>query len=171
MDATDDIANPQRIRGLAAYDLFNPELQQKLAAVCLRTAEHLDVPTVLVAAVLDSATEFMATNHYENGISLSAGSAPNEMSVSTNVVRTREPYVLDDLTKHPEHATNPLVAVGVVRAYAGVPIVLPAGVVLGSFCAVCPEPHHFTGADIAALGATVEEIVRLIQQYEFARPH
>jgi GAF domain-containing protein len=163
-----DITNPQRIRGMAAYDLFNPELEKKLMAVCQRTAEHLDVQTVMVTAVLDSATAFLATNHHEDGVPVDIGDAPNEMSLSPILVRTREPYAVDDLTTHPIHATNPLVQAGVVGAYAGVPVVLPSGDVLGSFSATCPEPHHFTDADIAGLAATVEEIVEIIRQYEFA---
>jgi len=168
---TADITNPQRMRGLAAYDLFNPELKRKLAAVCQRTAGHLDIQTAMVTAVLDSATAFVATNHHEDGIPVDIGDAPNEISLCPNVVRTREPYVVDDLTTHPAHATNLLVKAGVVRAYAGVPVILPSGDVLGSFSVACPELRHFTDADIAELAATVEEIVQLIGEYEFAGQH
>jgi len=168
---TADITNPQRIRGLAAYDLFNPELEKKLIAVCRRTAEHLDVQTVMVTAVLDSATAFVATNHHEDGVPIDVSDAPNEISLCPILVRTREPYVVDDLTTHPEHATNLLVEAGVMQAYAGVPVILPSGDVLGSFSAASPEPHHFTDADIATLTATVDEIIELIREYEFARQH
>ena len=168
---TVDIADPQRIRGLAVYDLFSPELELKLMAVCQRIAEHLDVPTVMITAVLDSATATLATSIPAGSLPVDISGFPNEMAFGPIAVRTRESYVVDDLTTHPDHATNPLVEKGLIGAFAGVPIILPSGDVLGSFSAASSEPHHFTDADIATLAATVEEIVQLIRQHEFAYQH
>lgn len=70
--------------------------------------------------------------------------------------------LLDDVRALPGFADVPTVQTLGVRAYAGVPLVTPEGLVLGSFCAVDMQPRQWTARDVEVLTelahATLREI-------------
>ena len=165
---TDVLADLDRMQAMAAYDLFNPELARELAAICRRSAERLDMPLTAVQAVLDTATATIATNAGAADFLTALGGAPNEMSFCPAVVIDAAPYVCDDLTGARQHAGNPAVRAGLVRSYAGVPLVLPSGDILGSHCVMGPEAHAFSDADIAELTSAAADVVETIGRYAVA---
>ena len=162
MNQTDPIANLQRMQVLASYDLFSAELATDLQAICRRTADRLHVAVAAVQVVLDTATAVLATNGGDNDFLAQLGGSPNEMSFCPTVVITRVPYIVDDLTHHPVHRHNPGVQAGLVRAYAGVPLTLPNGVIIGSHCVMDPQARHFTYQHITELVTAAIDITNHI---------
>ena len=160
------LADVDRLRAIAAYDLFNPDLAAELQEICQETAERLGAPMTAVQAVLDTATATLATNAGEGDFLAALGGSPNEFSFCPHVVIDRAPYVEGDLASVPAHAGNPAVRGGLVRSYAGVPLVLPTGEVLGSHCAMAPETHEFTDAELAELTRAAGEVMTVIERYE-----
>ncbi|MFB9447003.1 GAF domain-containing protein [Dactylosporangium vinaceum] len=163
--SNEKIANLGRMRGLAAYDLFNPDLHDRLQVVCRRSAGRLNVPIAAVQAVLDTATATLAASDPEHDL-VSSGGGPNEFTFCPQVVLDEAPYVVDDLRDDPVHGTNPVVQVGLVRSYAGIPLRLPSGHILGAHCAMSGEAHTFTDTEIAELTAAADEVVDIIRHYE-----
>ena len=163
------VANLERMQAIARYDLFHPELLAALQAVCRRTADRLQVSLVAVQAVLDTATAVLATNGGTGDYLSPLGGAPNELSLCPNVVATRAPYVIDDLGADPVHADNPGVRMGLIGAYAGIPLTLPTGEVIGTYCAMHPGQRPFTADDLEELTAAGTEALALIRRYETAR--
>ena len=153
-----------RMRSLARYDLFDTGLAGRLAGVCRRTAERLDVQYVAVHAVLDTATAVLATNG-GSGLMAQLGGVPNEMAVCPAVVDRRAPLVIGDLLLDEEFRDNLGVRRGLLRAYAGVPILLPDGQVLGSHCVSSLVPRAFSDEDVEELTAATAEIVDLIVRH------
>ena len=164
---SDAVANLDRMRGIAAYDLFHPELMSALGAVCQRTSTELDMPLVAVQAVLDTATATLASSLGDSPL-VALGGGPNELTFCPHVVINAAPFVVDDLTRDPDHADNPAVQGGLIRSYAGVPLRLPNGHILGSYCTMSPLPHTFTDAEITNLEGTATEIVAIIRRYELS---
>jgi GAF domain-containing protein len=161
MEQHDPVANLNRMRAMAAYDLFDRDLAGELRGLCRRTADRLGMPLAAVQVVLDGATAVLATND-EGDLLSTVGGAPREHSLCVNVVRDRAPYVVPDLADRSEHAANPGLLLGLIRAYAGVPLVLPGGEILGTHCVMSPEPRPFSEADLAELSTTAAEILTLI---------
>ena len=161
----DVLADLERLRAIASYDLFNPGLTIELQEICRRTAERLGVPMTAVQAVLDTATATLATNAGEGDFLAALGGAPNEFSFCPRVVLDRAPYVRSDLTAVPEHAANPGVRGGLVRSYAGVPLILPTGAVLGSHCVMTPDTHEFSGEELSELTRSANEVMAVIELY------
>jgi GAF domain-containing protein len=60
------------------------------------------------------------------------------------------------------------VSAGIIRAYAGVPLELPSGHVLGSHCVMSVTPRAFTEADVATLRAAGEDVIAAICRYELS---
>lgn len=162
---TDTIADLDRIRALAAYDLFNPELAAELQDICRASAERLDVPLTAVQAVLDTATATLATNAGAADFLSAIGGSPNELSFCPHVVADAAPYVRPDLAEEEEHRMNPAVRAGLVRAYAGAPVVLPGGHILGSHCVMVPEAHEFSDDDIAEIRRSADQVADAVARF------
>lgn len=160
---SDPVANLHRMRTLAGYDLFDPDLATDLRTVCRQTAERLGVAVAAVQVVLDTATAVIATNGGDTDFLTLIGGGPNELSLCPNVVITRAPYIIDDLTAHTLHASNPAVQAGLLRSYAGVPLTLD-GEIIGSHCVMDPEPRQFSEADITELTTAATAIVAHITE-------
>jgi GAF domain-containing protein len=160
---SDKVANLDRMRSLASYDLFHPTLAAELTAICRRSARQLDMPVAAVQAVLDTATATLAST---DATLTALGGAPNEISFCPQVVITSASLVVDDLTQHRDYRDNPAVRAGLVRAYAGMPLHLPDGQVLGSHCVFSPQPHHFTVDELAVLAANSSDVVAAITRHE-----
>lgn len=157
-----------RLTAMASYDLFNADLADELREICRGEADDLRMPVTAVQAVLDTATAPLATNGGEGDFLAHTGGSPNEMALCPNVVAERAPFVREDLKQDPEHRDNPAVRAGLLRSYAGVPLVLPSGHVLGSFCVMGKEPHDFTDDEIAEMTRAADRVVETLRHY--ARP-
>jgi PAS domain-containing protein/CheY-like chemotaxis protein len=65
-------------------------------------------------------------------------------SFCTHVVQGNAPLVVPDAAVHPLFSQNPLVKEGLLRSYAGAPLVTPDGAVLGSLCMVDSKPMQIS---------------------------
>ncbi|WP_067501079.1 GAF domain-containing protein [Actinoplanes sp. TFC3] len=161
----EELAGLDRLTAMAAYDLFDPELAAELQQICRRSAERLNMPFSAAQAVLDTATATLATNAGEADSLSPLGGSPNELTFCCQVVLDKAPYLCEDLARDPEWTAHPAVAAGLVRAYAGVPLVLPSGYTLGSHCVMAPDIRGFTDEDVRHLTAAATQIVDLISRY------
>lgn len=159
------IADLDRLTAVASYDLFNPELTAELREICRDTTRELNVSVSAVQAVLDTATATLATSGGPGDFLSDLGGAPNELSLCPQVVLDRGPYVRDDLREDPEHRNNPAVRAGLMRSYAGVPVVLPSGHVLGSYCVMGTEAHAFTEDEIGRMTHAADRVVAALRNY------
>lgn len=77
---------------------------------------------------------------------------PRSVSFCGHTILQPEPLVVNDARDDSRFADNPLVAhENGVRFYAGIPLRLPDGAVVGSFCVVDQSPRDFSAQDLAAL--------------------
>ncbi len=87
---------------------------------------------------------------------------PSYDAPCTRVAETRKPLAVPDLLAHPAYRTGLLAAHG-VRFYAGVPLLLPDGEVLGAFCIMGPEIHAATPAEMGLLHDTAALVMSQIE--------
>lgn len=159
------LADLRRIQAIASYDLFNPRLGEELRVICRHTAAALRMPTAAVHAVLDTATACIATNGGPEDFLSTLGGAPNEMAICPTVVVTGLPLAIGDLRATPQFAGNPAVAGGLIRAYAGVPLVTEPGQIIGSHCVMSPRVREFTDQDLDDLAAGATEVMAVFERY------
>lgn len=116
------------------------------------TAKAFGVPIALVSLVLEDRQWFKA--YYGIGKELAASRAtPREISFCRHVVEGDicQPLVVPDATVHPSFAASPLVLQGIVRSYAGAPLVTPEGHVLGTLCIIDTKPLNIGPDEVDAL--------------------
>jgi hypothetical protein len=82
---------------------------------------------------------------------LAKASTPRAWSFCQHAAAAHAPLVVSDAREHPALASNPVVAMNLVRAYAGVPIEVPGYGAVGTVCVTSPVPRTFTGSDLAIL--------------------
>ena len=124
------LADMDRLRAVADYNLFDPALRDVLNQICAETAADLHQPIGLVTIVLDSAQLVIGKSGLQGWIA-DVGGTPAEWAFCARAVLADDIYVVDDAALDPVQATNPLVVNDGVRAYAGVPLRSPSGHTLG----------------------------------------
>lgn len=164
MNATDPLRDAERLEEIASLGLLSSDVDPVLQDVAARAAAELGMPVSLVSVVLDEALH-VAASHGIEGLWLSETRGhPVEWSFCATSVRTRDAFVVDSATTHPEQKANPLVTQDGVRCYAGVPLISSRGFVLGNLCVVGLEERTFGEAELAILRRLAGEAVRRIEE-------
>ena len=77
--------------------------------------------------------------------------------------------VVPDATRDPRFADNPFVTgEPFVRFYAGAPLSLPSGDIVGTLCVMDTQPRQMDRIDLAILGALRALVVEELQRREAA---
>jgi GAF domain-containing protein len=163
MNQPDPLYDADRLQEIADLDLLSPNVDPILRDVAEQAAARLGMPVSLVSVVLDEALH-VAGSHGIDGLWLGETRGhPVEWSFCATSVRTRDAFVVESATTHPQHHDNPLVTVDGVRCYAGVPLISSRGHVLGNLCVVGLEERTFAEEDLRALRDLAGEAVRRIE--------
>jgi GAF domain-containing protein len=158
------LANVERMRALAAYDLDDEHLKLQLDAIAMRTAGHLHHPMAMSTLLLDNAMMIAGSCGVE-GWAKGGPGAPAEWSFCAQTVLSGEPYIVEDATADPIQRTNPMVEIDGIRSYAGYPLVTSNGQVIGAHCVVDVEPHVFSAEELAELRQAAEDVVTALEQH------
>jgi len=160
----DPLFDEARLREIAELGLLSADVDPILKDVAARAAAAMKLPVSLVSVVLDEALH-VAASHGITGMWLDeAGGHPVEWSFCATSVRTRDVFVVENASAHPDHRTNPLVTQDGVRCYAGVPLISSRGFVLGNLCVVGMEERMFSEAELGTLRALGTEAVRRMEE-------
>lgn len=164
MTSRDPIHEADRLEEIFALGLLSPDVDPILKDVADRAAAGLGMPVSLVSVVLDEALHVAAAHGIEGLWLDDTRGHPIEWSFCATSVRTRDAFVVEDATTHPEHRSNPLVTQDGVRCYAGVPLISSRGYVLGNLCVVGLEERSFTEEELLMLRRLAAEAVQRIEK-------
>ena len=142
----------QAIEELDVLDVPAPRTFQVLVDLA---AKFLGVPVALISMVTDERQFFLSAT----GLSepwASCRETPLSHSFCQHVVKRNEPLIVTDANTHRLVKDNLAVEELGVQAYLGVPIVMPDGDVIGSFCAINDSPRMWTQNDLEFLEKLVE---------------
>lgn len=154
----------ERLREIAAYNLFDRTMREELDSICQRTAQRLDQPVGLVNIVLDGAQLVVGKSGLAGWIAACEGT-PAEWAFCARVVMGEGNYVVPDAGRDEVQQHNPLYLMGATTAYAGVPLRAPNGQVLGAHCVVNDQPQEFTSEQLAVLEESAAEIMDTMNRY------
>lgn len=124
-----------RLRALAEYALDEAKGLPSLDPIVDMAARLFDCPAAAVNMIGDDHV-FLAANHGVGECDMS-----RDVSFCAHAINQDEVMVVQDAALDPRFHDNPLVAGGLIRFYAGVPIRAPSGHALGALCVIDCEPH------------------------------
>jgi signal transduction histidine kinase len=138
-----------------------------------RAARELGVPTAVMSLIDDRRQFFKSAIGLDAEVAAQRGT-PLSHSFCQHVVHTGTPLRVEDARRHPLVRDNLAVRDLEVVGYLGMPLVAPDGEVVGSLCAITPEPHAWSEADAERLSAlaaaAMQEIGARVPLYDEPGP-
>jgi two-component system, sensor histidine kinase len=143
------LSDPVRLAELRATRLLDSEAEPSFDRLTRLAARLLDVPTALVSLV-DDQRQFFKSCFGTLPAPFTRGT-PLSHSFCQHVVIMGEPLIIEDARLDPLVRDNLAVRDLNVIAYAGIPLLTPAGHALGSLCAIDSVPRQWSDDQIAVL--------------------
>jgi serine phosphatase RsbU (regulator of sigma subunit) len=140
-------AEPRRLTAVQRTRLLDAEAEESFDRLT-RIAQRLTGAPLAFMTVVDDVRSYWLSSQ-----GLPEGS-PTQNTVDESFcqyVLSGDPLVLGDVTVDERTAANPSVTGMGVRAWAGFPVRMPDGQVLGSFCVVDTTVHPWTEEDVRLL--------------------
>src|SRR5579859_1538437 len=146
----DSLHDPTRLVALRDSGLLDSPPEAAFDRFTRLARRLLHVPVALVSLVTDDRQFFKSAAGLAEPWA-TRRETPLSHSFCQYVVRTGEPFVVDDARAHPWVHDNPAIQDLGIMAYAGVPLTTPDGQVLGSCCVIDTQPRAWTGEELALL--------------------
>ncbi len=162
----DLVADPGRIAALAGFRILDTPAEEGFDDIVQLAVLLCDVPVALVSLVAEDRQWFKAR------IGLTACETDLDSSVCAHALAEPDLFVIPDLTADVRTSFNPLVmGEPHLRFYAGAPLRLSTGHVLGSLCVIDhrPRPEGLTGKQADGLRALARQVVSQLELRQVLR--
>jgi PAS domain S-box-containing protein len=156
--AAPEVVDPKRVAALGRTALLDSPPEEAFDRLTELARRALGVPVALVTLVDDCRQFFKSASGLAEPWA-SARETPLSHSFCQHVVARGRAFVVSDARVDPIVIDNLAVPDLGVIAYAGVPITLPSGHVIGAFAAIDTVPREWTAADIKTLNALAAAVV------------
>lgn len=150
----------ERVFTLHSTLLLDTEASEGFDRLTRLAAAMFGAPTALITLV-DTGREW-----FKSRLGTNLRQIPRAGSFGDVAIQQREVTVVEDALADPRFAGNPLVAEEGIRFYAGAPLRMESGMVLGTLCIMDREAHPFSEeqarqlADLASLVVSQVELFR-----------
>ena len=161
--ALDTIVDPARLTLLQHTELLDSPPEEAFDRFTKIASKLLHTPVALVSLV-DKERQFFksAAGHGEPLLDIPR-ETPLSHSFCRYVVTSGSPFVVTDARTHPlVHDSLAVSELGVV-AYAGMPLTLPSGQTLGSFCTIDQQPRVWTPEELELLQSLATAVMTEIE--------
>lgn len=140
------MTEPDRLGVLRDYEIMDTPPDPALDHITRLVGQLLGVPTALVS-LLDDHRQW-----FKSRLGMDAEQTAREIAFCDHVVRSGELLVVGDATRDARFDRNPLVLEKPhVRFYAGIPLKVPEGAVLGTLCAIDSTPRELSAEQLTTL--------------------
>lgn len=154
-----------RVQRLHCLRVLSAERDEALEEIVRAAAELLRTPMALVSIITEDRQWWKAMVGVPPDLAAARGTG-REHSFCTHAVAAQAPLVVADARDHPVFRGNALVRRGVVTAYAGVPVTIPAVGALGTLCVLDTAPRVFSAVDIELLSVLAARVAAEVEWRE-----
>jgi diguanylate cyclase (GGDEF)-like protein len=147
-----------RLRTLTAYRIMDTGRDARFEELVAEVSRVCDAPIATITFIDRDRQWFKAS------VGLTIDETERDVAFCAyTILEPEETLVVEDTTKDPRFADNPLV-LGDPRlmAYAGAPMVAPDGAVVGTVCAMDVEPREYSAEQLAVLRRVAGQVVELL---------
>ena len=145
-----------RLQALEELDVLDAPSRRSFQMLVDLANKFLGTPVALISLVTNERQFFLSSSGLGEPWA-SCRETPLTHSFCQHVVKRNEPLIVTDAKRHELVKDNLAIDELGVQAYLGVPIILPDGNVIGSFCAIDDCPRAWTLDDLE----TIEKLVEL----------
>ncbi|GET37080.1 hybrid sensor histidine kinase/response regulator [Microseira wollei] len=101
---------------------------------------------------------------FKSKLGLDVTEMPRDFGLCPQCIQQRDILVIPDTLADDRFATNPVVTTPPhIRFYAGVPLITPAGQIIGTLCVADTVPHQLSLAQVEALQALSRQIISQLE--------
>ncbi len=148
---TDD---DRRLQALREMLILDTPPEERFDRVVRFAAEEFEMPIVLVSLVDEKRQWFKAR------VGIDACETDRDVSFCGHAIAQPQILVVEDAHQDERFHDNPLVTGDPhVRFYAGAPLQLPGGEIVGTLCMIDHKPRTLDAMDLAILGSLRELVV------------
>ncbi len=151
-----------RLAELRRLNLLDMPPEERFDLVTKRLAKEIGAPISLLT-LIDRDRQFWLSQVGLSPDLAKARQAPRAVSVCGHVVAEEAVLVVEDVLKDQRFASNPFLRERGIRFYAGAPLRISGGFVLGALSVIDMAPRKFTDGDRRLLESAAAEIVAEIE--------
>lgn len=159
-DMPNDELDPEarRLAALAQYAILDTPPEEAFDDIA-RLASHICRAPISLINFVDAGRAWTKAN-----VGMLATSVLREDSFCTHTIRGRDLLVVDDASEDEQFSSIPMVASDPnIRFYAGIPLVAPEGLSIGTLCVMDREPRSLSADQAAALAALSRQVMTQLE--------
>jgi GAF domain-containing protein len=148
----------ERLAALKAYHVLDTETEQSYDDITTLAAHICNVPIAMISLV-DEVRQW-----FKSKVGLEQQETSRDVAFCAHAILQNEPFTVRDATKDRRFADSALVTGEPhIRFYAGIPLINPEGLALGTLCVVDHQPRRLSTAQQKALQALSRQVMALLE--------
>ncbi len=155
-----------RVDALKATEVLEGDKRETLDALAKRAADVFNAGVAVISTIHQDREYFVGqSGKFPKAITDDAGTLlpmDREHAVCNYVVGDDKSLVVPDIQRDPRFADNETIKQWGVRFYAGAPLRVADGLVIGALCILDPEPRTLEGEEVALLETMAADVAGAI---------
>ena len=148
----------ERLAALKEYDILDTETDQSYDDITALAAHICKVPIAMISLV-DEVRQW-----FKSKVGVAQRETPRDVAFCAHAILQSGPFIVRDTLKDQRFMDNALVTGDLrIRFYAGIPLVNPEGLALGTLCVLDRQPRQLTAAQQKALLALSRQVMALLE--------
>ena len=148
----------ERLAALKEYHILDSGTEQSYDDITTLAAHICEVPIAMISLVDEDRQWF------KSRLGVKQQQTPREVAFCAHAILQHEPFIVMDATKDRRFADNALVTGKPhIRFYAGIPLVNPEGLALGTLCVVDHQPRRLSAEQQKALQALSRQVMAWLE--------
>jgi GAF domain-containing protein len=148
----------ERLAALKAYHILDTGTEQSYDDITALAAHICKVPIAMISLV-DEVRQW-----FKSRLGVEQQQTPREVAFCAHAILQNEPFIVSDATKDRRLADSALVTGEPhIRFYAGIPLINPEGLALGTLCVVDRQPRQLSAEQLKALQALSRQVMALLE--------
>jgi GAF domain-containing protein len=148
----------ERLAALKEYHILDTGTEQSYDDITTLAAQICEVPTAMISLVNEDRQWF------KSSLGVEQRQTPREVAFCAHAILQDKPFIVRDARKDRRFAGSALVTGEPhIRFYAGIPLVNPEGLALGTLCVIDHQPRRLSVAQQKALQALSRQVMALLE--------